>query len=68
MLENVINWGKFNFDLIKSHYVVIFGASSASFAHSSSQRRAFTRGHIGVLKVLHSQKRRSTLVTQQSQG
>ena len=67
MVENVINWGTFNFDLIKPHYVVIFGASSASFAHSSSKRGAFTRGHIGVLKILPSQKRMSALVTQQSQ-
>lgn len=68
MLENAINWGKFNFDLIKSHYVVIFGASSASFAHSFSQRRAFTRGHTGVLEILLSQKKMSALVAQQSQG
>lgn len=43
MLENVTIWGTFNFDLVKLLYVIIVGAPSASFTHSSSQRKALKR-------------------------
>ena len=68
MLENVTIWGKFNFDLIKSHCIVIFGAPSASFTHSSSQRRAFTRGHLGTEKSCIPRKERGLLWHSKARG